>query len=129
LKEMQLRVVDLEAAVVSDPSRNMKRLDAKIIELNDTIDRLTRERDDMAQNSRRQERQSRDLTQQLSDKEKLRQRQEEELIKLTDRFRKTKQELIDLVSDAALMLNLKCYYYTIVVGIIGKRSCAGKETG
>jgi chromosome segregation ATPase len=126
---MQLRVVDLEAAVVSDPSRNMKRLDAKIIELNDTIDRLTRERDDMAQNSRRQERQSRDLTQQLSDKEKLRQRQEEELIKLTDRFRKTKQELIDLVSDAALMLNLKCYYYTIVVGIIGKRSCAGKETG
>lgn len=95
-KEYQLRIVDLESAVKGDMNKNFKKLESKLYDMTAQLDKVTRERDDLQQTSRRNERLIRDLQSQVAEKERIRQRQDDELNKTQDKLRKMKQDIMDL---------------------------------
>ena len=98
MKELSLRIVDLESAATSaDPSRNLKRLESRIDELSTQLSKTTREKEEASLNSRKFDRTVRDLQFQLAEREKLAQRQEDELTKTNDKLKKLKVQVTELV--------------------------------
>jgi hypothetical protein len=97
VKELQLRIVDLEAVATADPSRGLKRLETRVEDLTTQLDRTSREKDEIATTARRTDRSIRELQFQVTEKEKLRIRADEDLTKAHDKIKKLKQDILDLV--------------------------------
>jgi myosin heavy chain 9/10/11/14 len=105
VRELQLRVAELETAVSVDSTRNVKSLESKMIDLTTRLDKSNREKEDLSQNSRRHERLVRDLQFQLAEKEKQRQRSDDESLKTAEKLRRMKQDLMDMEArDSDLLL-------------------------
>lgn len=101
-----MRIVDLELSMKGDLTKNYKRLESKLFELTGQLEKVTREKDDLAQGARRNDRLIRDLQQQVAEKDKTRQRQDDDLNKTNEKLRKMKQDIVDLEGrESDLMLS------------------------
>ena len=101
-----MRVVDLEAAISVDPSKGSKRLESKLGEINGQLDRTVREKEELSFTARKNERAIRDLTQQLTDKERIRARQDDDLNKINDKLKKMKEHADGMeANESALQMS------------------------
>lgn len=103
VKELNFRVVDLEAAISVDPSKGSRRLESKIQDLNEQLSKANREKDEATFSCKKFERNIRDFTQQLTDKERIRVRQEDDLNKVNDKLKKMKEHVDELESNESTL--------------------------
>ncbi|TPX44704.1 hypothetical protein SeLEV6574_g04325 [Synchytrium endobioticum] len=101
VKELNSRILDIEASVFSDRSGVSKRLESRLEEVAQQLDTAMREKAELAKDARKNDRTLKDLQFQLSEKDKLKSRYDEELEKLYDKVKKQKLQIDELESNEA----------------------------
>lgn len=97
IKDLQSRIFDLEASSLTKDSSAHRRLESRVDELTNQLDIEQREKGEAVKTVRRQERTIRELQFQLSEKDKVRVKYDEDMEKLEGKLRKMKGQLDDLV--------------------------------
>lgn len=97
LKELNARILDLEAMALSDSSRgNTSRLQARLEEQTLALDREIRERTDLLKEKRQLERTIKDLQYQLAERDKTRIRAEEDTSRMEVRMKEMRSRIEQL---------------------------------
>ncbi|KAG5458463.1 MAG: myosin tail [Olpidium bornovanus] len=95
-KELQLRIVDLEAGAAADTQKSSRRLESRLEDLASQLDSEARDKNDAIRNARKTERTIRELQYTLAERDKARARYEEEMTKILERTNKMKQQIEEL---------------------------------
>ncbi|KAJ3051404.1 hypothetical protein HK097_007621 [Rhizophlyctis rosea] len=99
IKELNVRIVDLESSALSRDAASTKRLEGRMEELAAQLDAETREKNEAIKNVRKAERVVRDLQFQLQERDKAKGRFEEEMEKMEGRLKRMKGQVEDLESS------------------------------
>ncbi|KAJ3371657.1 hypothetical protein GGF31_002636 [Allomyces arbusculus] len=102
VKEMTLRVMELEAAALGDVgAKATARSQARVDELAAALDKEMRDREEANRNLRRVERSLKDAQAQLTERDRIKQRADEETEKLEAKCKKLKQQLDEMEANEA----------------------------
>jgi len=104
VKELNIRILDLEGSNTQDTSKNAKRLEVRIEELSGQLDAEIREKNETSRLHRIAERAAKNLQTQVTDFERSRTKQAEEITKLEEKLSKGKKSLEELVRASFLYL-------------------------
>ncbi|KAJ3295285.1 hypothetical protein HDU79_009472 [Rhizoclosmatium sp. JEL0117] len=96
VKELNSRVFELEAACLTSSAGSTKRLEARINELMGQLEFEMTEKSELQKNARKIERTLREMQFQVSEKDKLKQRYEEDVEKLDQKLKKLKNTIDEL---------------------------------
>ncbi|KAI8820371.1 myosin tail [Fimicolochytrium jonesii] len=106
IKELNSRVLDLEATALSRDAGSSRRLEARVEELSTQLDNETKEKLEIQKNARKTDRVIRELQFQLGERDKQKQRYEEETDKWEQKLKRMKSQLEELeTSESNLQLS------------------------
>ncbi|KAJ1515938.1 hypothetical protein HMI54_012844 [Coelomomyces lativittatus] len=107
IKELSLRIVELEANALGESAKHSSRLQLRIEEISCQLERETREKEELVRSSRKSERMLKDMQLQLNEKEKQKQKVDEELFKVESKFKKSKAQLEELEANESNLQMMK----------------------
>ncbi|KAJ3333752.1 hypothetical protein HDU76_004248 [Blyttiomyces sp. JEL0837] len=96
VKELNSRILDLEAVAMQGGNSGNKRLETRLDELAAQLDSEINEKGELQKNTRKMDRTLRELQLQLSDKDKAVKRYEEEMEKVDQKVKRMKQQIEEL---------------------------------
>ena len=98
VKDLNAKIFDLESSLLLKDSNNNRRLEGRIEELTQALDKESMAKSELIKTVRKHERTLRELQFSISDKEKAKQKSEEEVEKLDSKLKKMKNALEELVN-------------------------------
>ncbi|KAI8592445.1 myosin tail [Geranomyces variabilis] len=105
IKELNVRIMDLEATALQRDVGHVKRLEARVEELSSQLDNETKEKLEISKNARKTDRVIRELQFQLGEKDKQKMRFDEETDKMDQKIKRMKAQIDELeTSESNLQL-------------------------